>query len=96
LSSAARDVIVRRVPSISPPCSVASFRLDDPDALVRASLSCPSCLHAAATWRVAGAYPGEDEAVCRCSNCRESYRVFLMPEQVVRLSLVGLAPEAGR
>lgn len=84
------------VPRLLPPFSVASFRLDDPDALVSASLSCPSCLHAAATWRVAEAFPGEDEAVCRCSDCGGSYRVFLMPEQVVRLSLVGPASEAGR
>jgi hypothetical protein len=66
----------------------ARFRADDPDALVAASLACPFCLRCHTTvWT--GALSGHDPLVeCRCIACDERWRVYLMPQQALRLSML--------
>lgn len=66
---------------------VATFRTDDVDALVEASLSCPLCLHAAAVVALEG--DSEDgHARCCCTVCGHERTVELLPEQLLRLSLM--------
>ena len=66
----------------------ARFRPDDPDALVRASLACPVCLRSdAVEWE--GSLQGYDPSVqCRCPSCSQKWRVYLAPEQALRLGLM--------
>jgi hypothetical protein len=67
----------------------ARFRADDPDVLVAASLACPICL-AAEEVEWAGALDGYDPSVeCRCPRCEERWRVYLAPQQALRLGLMG-------
>lgn len=69
----------------------ARFRTDDPDALVRASLACPICLRSDdLEWHAA--LDGYDPSVeCRCPRCEESWRVYLEPQQALRLAFMGAA-----
>jgi hypothetical protein len=69
----------------------ARFRSDDPDDLVRASLACPICLCTGdLEWHAA--LDGYDPSVeCRCPRCEESWRVYLEPQQALRLALMGAA-----
>jgi hypothetical protein len=66
----------------------ARFREDDPDALVNASLACPICLHSDdVQWEAA--LEGYDPSVeCRCPRCKERWRVYLAPQQVLRVGLM--------
>jgi hypothetical protein len=66
----------------------ARFRPDDPDALVNASLACPICLSCdPVEWE--GSLQGYDPSVqCRCSSCQQLWRVYLAPEQALRLGLM--------
>jgi hypothetical protein len=66
----------------------ARFREDDPDALVNASLACPICLHSDdVEWEAA--LEGYDPSVeCRCPRCKERWRVYLAPQQVLRVGLM--------
>jgi hypothetical protein len=66
----------------------ARFRTDDPDALVVASLACPLCLRSEEVeWDAS--LDGYDPVVeCRCPNCEESWRVYLMPLQALRFGLM--------
>jgi hypothetical protein len=74
-------------------CDVAHFRTDDPDELVLASLACPICLHSdCVSWEAS--LDGYDPfAECSCGRCQERWRVYLTPEQALRLGFVG-APVA--
>jgi hypothetical protein len=67
---------------------VARFRADDPDALVTASLACPICLRSEEVeWEAA--LDGYDPSVqCRCPTCQEHWRVYLAPQQALRLGLM--------
>jgi hypothetical protein len=66
----------------------ARFRPNDPDALVNASLACPVCL-CADTVEWDGSLQGYDPSVrCRCSSCQQRWRVYLTPEQALRLGLM--------
>jgi hypothetical protein len=67
----------------------ARFRADDPDALVTASLACPICLGSEQVmWE--GAFDGYDPSVsCSCPHCEERWRVYLNPQQELRLGLMG-------
>jgi hypothetical protein len=67
----------------------ARFRADDPDALVIASLACPLCLGSDdVTW--SAALHGYDPYVqCRCARCEKRWRVYLAPEQTLRMALMG-------
>ena len=67
---------------------VARFLVDDPDVLVEAAFACPFCLGIAGTeWRAMLA--GYDPKVeCACEACHERWRVYLTPEQALRLSVL--------
>ncbi len=67
----------------------ARFRTDDPDALVAASLACPICLGSEQVqWDAA--LEGYDPSVeCRCPACEQRWRVYLAPQQALRLGLLG-------
>jgi hypothetical protein len=66
----------------------ARFRATDPDVLVSASLACPICLAVEGVdW--GGTLDGHDPSVdCRCSRCAQSWRVYLAPQQALRLGLM--------
>ena len=71
------------------PSDTARFRADDPDELVLASLACPLCLRTEEVlWE--GSFDGDyDPSVeCTCPHCDERWRVYLMPEQELRLGLM--------
>jgi DNA-directed RNA polymerase subunit M/transcription elongation factor TFIIS len=67
---------------------VARFRADDPDVLVTACLACPICLRSEEVeWQAA--LDGYDPSVqCRCPNCDERWRVYLAPQQALRIGLM--------
>ncbi len=66
----------------------ARFRADDPDELVTASLACPLCLCSEEVeWEAA--LEGYDPSVeCHCPRCSERWRVYLEPQQALRLGLL--------
>ena len=66
----------------------ARFHPNDPDALVAASLACPLCLRdEGIEWT--DSLEGYDPSVsCRCPNCDARWRVYLTPEQALRLGLM--------
>ena len=67
---------------------VARFRPEDPDVLVQAALACPVCLRAQdIEWE--DSLEGYDPSVqCRCPSCQTRWRVYLAPDQVLRLGLM--------
>jgi hypothetical protein len=67
---------------------IARFRPDDPDQLVHASLACPMCLRGDdVEWE--GSLRGYDPSVqCRCPSCSQRWRVYLAPQQALRLGLM--------
>jgi hypothetical protein len=69
----------------------ARFRADDPDALVSASLACPLCLHdRGVEWQLEA--DGYDPSVqCHCPRCDELWRVYVTPQQSLRLGLMATA-----
>jgi hypothetical protein len=71
------------------PADTARFRCDDPDVLVLASLSCPLCLRSEEV-EFDAALEGYDPSVeCMCPRCDERWRVYLTPEQALRIGLMG-------
>jgi hypothetical protein len=69
---------------------LANFRQDDRDELVLASLACPLCLCSAEVeweFRTGGYDPSVE---CLCPHCEESWRVFMTPQQSLRLGLMGI------
>jgi hypothetical protein len=66
----------------------ARFRADDPDALVTASLACPLCLRSEhVVWEAS--LDGYDPSVsCWCPRCDERWRVYLAPQQELRIGLM--------
>ncbi len=73
---------------IAPLADTARFLPRDPDVLVEASLACPVCLHGEdIEWEAA--LEGYDPSVqCRCLTCDARWRVYLAPEQALRLGLM--------
>jgi DNA-directed RNA polymerase subunit M/transcription elongation factor TFIIS len=67
---------------------IARFALNDPDVLVTASLACPLCLRTEEVeWRAR--LQGYDPSVqCRCVACNERWRVYLTPDQALRIALM--------
>ena len=66
----------------------ARFLPGDPGELVAASLACPVCLRAEAVDR-REALEGYDPSVsCRCPSCDTEWRVYLTPEQALRIGLM--------
>jgi hypothetical protein len=78
--------------SMHAPADTARFRADDPDILVAASLACPLCLRGDdVEWRLDA--DGYDPSVqCLCRPCNERWRVYLAPQQELRIGL--MAPHA--
>ncbi|HEY1715027.1 MAG TPA: hypothetical protein VGG07_19145 [Solirubrobacteraceae bacterium] len=67
---------------------VARFRPEDPDALVQAALACPVCLRVEDV-EFHDSLEGYDPSVkCRCPSCHTRWRVYLAPDQVLRLGLM--------
>jgi hypothetical protein len=66
----------------------ARFRPTDPDALVNASLACPVCLRSEdIEWE--DSLEGYDPSVqCLCHTCQARWRVYLAPEQALRVGLM--------
>jgi hypothetical protein len=65
---------------------VASFRPDDPDALVQASFACACCLHQPTIAAVDHDADGGSVS-CRCDPCDRRWTVMLSLEQGLRLQL---------
>ncbi len=74
---------------VSTRADTARFRADDPDILVTASLACPLCLRSEdVAWRL-DADDGYDPSVqCLCRPCNERWRVYLAPQQELRIGLM--------
>lgn len=73
---------------MKPLSDVARFTSHDPDALVRAAFACPLCLCGEGV-ESAPALEGYDPSVsCRCPTCRARWRVYLTPDQALRLGLM--------
>ena len=70
------------------PADTARFRADDPDVLVAASLACPLCLRSDdVDWHLDA--DGYDPSVqCLCRPCNERWRVYLAPQQELRIALM--------
>jgi hypothetical protein len=67
---------------------VARFTPQDPDPVVRASLACPVCLRGEDV-RSEDHLEGYDPFVlCQCPSCDTRWRVYLLPEQALRLGLM--------
>ena len=66
----------------------ARFAPTDPDAVVAASLACPICLRGEdVRWHAV--LRGYDPSVqCRCPSCDARWRVYLTPDQALRLGLM--------
>ena len=70
------------------PADTARFTPRDPDALVAASLACPVCLGGQGIV-CDDALEGYDPSVsCECPECDVTWRVYLTPEQALRLGLM--------
>jgi hypothetical protein len=67
---------------------VGRFTAEDADAVVLASLSCPYCLRSDITEWTLWLEEYDPYVRCRCPECRRRWRVYLLPEQALRLSLV--------
>jgi hypothetical protein len=80
------------VSAVHAPADTARFRSDDPDVLVSASLACPLCLHGDdVEWQLD--CDGYDPSVqCLCRACNERWRVYLAPQQELRLGLMAAHP----
>jgi hypothetical protein len=70
-------------------CDVAHFRADDPDELVLASLACPICLRGDSVSWDASIDGYDPSAECSCERCEEHWRVYLTPEQALRIGFLG-------
>jgi hypothetical protein len=81
-------VTARETTFIARLTDTARFRPDDPDALVHASLACPICLCSEdVQWEAS--LQGYDPSVqCRCPSCSQKWRVYLAPDQALRLGLM--------
>lgn len=64
----------------------ASFRLDDPDCLVMASLACRRCLSGQVSWSLE-MLDYDARVSCSCDACGKRRTVFVTPGQAFRLSL---------
>jgi hypothetical protein len=67
----------------------ARFRGDDPDELVTASLACPLCLCSdEVLWEACFDGDYDPSVECSCPHCKERWRVYLTPEQELRVGLM--------
>jgi hypothetical protein len=65
---------------------IASFRIDDVDPLVAASLACSRCLSSDVGWLLEHAR-WDARVHCHCQVCDHRRTIFLRPDQALRLSL---------
>lgn len=73
---------------IAPLADIARFRPEDPDALVAAALACPFCLRAEDVESDDNLEGYDPSVQCRCPSCQERWRVYLAPDQALRLGLM--------
>jgi hypothetical protein len=73
---------------LGPLTDVARFTAQDPDAVVAASFACPICLHDAGIERHASLDGYDPSVACECPDCDALWRVYLTPEQALRLGLM--------
>ena len=66
----------------------ARFRADDPDTLVLASLACPICLGSEEVEWSAALHGYDPSVQCRCPRCDTRWRVYLAPDQALRVGLM--------
>lgn len=71
------------------PADTARFRADDPDILVTASLACPLCLRSGDVEWCLDADGYDPSVQCLCRPCNERWRVYLAPQQELRIGLMG-------
>ncbi len=64
----------------------ASFRVDDRDCHLVASLACAACLSGDVAWTLRSS-TDDPRAECACRRCGFERTVFLRPDQALRLSL---------
>jgi hypothetical protein len=69
----------------------ARFRSDDPDTLVLASLACPICLGSDGVAWTAAVHGYDPSVQCRCARCDARWRVYLAPDQALRVGLMRAA-----
>lgn len=79
VTASRRGVSVRRM-------ELATFKLDDPDVLVRAALACPYCLSSDQRFVLREA-PDEFSLRCSCRSCGHQRRVEITDEQALRLAI---------
>ena len=65
---------------------LATFRVDDPDVLVRAALACPYCLSSDMRF-VLRESPDEWSLRCSCRSCGHQRRVEITDEQALRIAI---------
>jgi hypothetical protein len=65
---------------------IATFRVDDLDCLVAASLACPGCLSSDVRWSLRP-LRYDPRADCSCNACGYERTLFLRPDQALRLAL---------
>jgi transcription elongation factor Elf1 len=66
----------------------ARFREGDPDELVLAAFACPLCLHSDTVSWEASLDGYDPSAQCSCGRCEEEWRVYLTPQQTLRVGLL--------
>lgn len=74
------------------PADTARFRADDPDVLVAASLACPLCLRGQDVEWCLDADSYDPSVQCLCRPCNERWRVYLAPQQELRIGLMAAHP----
>jgi hypothetical protein len=70
------------------PVETATFRPDDPELCIAASLDCPQCCSSEVE-RELGPSALDPIVACRCTTCGFERDVVLEPWQYVRLALIG-------
>jgi hypothetical protein len=73
---------------LAPLADVARFTAQDPDAVVSASFVCPICLNGEDVTREVSLDGYDPSVSCECAECHVSWRVYLTPEQALRLGLM--------
>ena len=73
---------------IGPLTDVARFTAQDPDLVVAAAFACPICLCGEHVAREASLDGYDPSVSCECPTCDATWRVYLTPEQALRLGLM--------
>ena len=73
---------------LAPLADVARFTAQDPDAIVAASFACPICLHGDIIDHQVSLDGYDPSVSCECPECDATWRVYLTPEQALRLGLM--------